>query len=166
VLVAVAAIAAAYLLLKPRDDRYVLRDYSTATVELRTIRQRLQLGGTVRVRTEATARAPGSGTLRSLEVGVGDWVAPGQTVAILDAGAFRGAYEARQRSLQQSTRAHESLLPAQEQEGLQRARDRRRLEAALEGARVALAVSTAEHAVSRARLEVARRWFAIEYGPY
>ena len=92
------AIVAAYFLLRPQDESYTLRDYSTALVEVRTIRDDLQLGGTVRARTEATIRAPVPGILESLAVDVGDWIIAGEVVAVLDAEALRDTYEALQQS--------------------------------------------------------------------
>jgi HlyD family secretion protein len=135
IVVAAAAIAAAYFLIRPREEGYILRDYSTAIVEVRTIQDDLQLGGTVRVRKQATIRAPASGTLESLAVDVGDWITPGQLVAVLDAETLEDAYEAQKRNLVQSTRAHESMLLSQEQAQLNSSQDRRQLSAALEDAK-------------------------------
>lgn len=132
------AIAAAYFLLRPKDESYTLRDYSTAVVEVRTIQDDLQLGGTVRARTEATIRTPVSGVLASIAVEVGDWVTPGQVVAVLDAEDLRDTYEAQKRNLVQSTRAHESLLLSREQAKLISSRIREDLEASLEEAKEAL----------------------------
>jgi multidrug efflux pump subunit AcrA (membrane-fusion protein) len=134
-----AAIAAAYFLIRPKNEGYTLRNYSTAVVEVRTIQDDLQLGGTVRVRTQATVRAPVSGILESLTVDVGDWVTPGQIVAIINAEALRDAYQALQRNLIQSIRAHESLLLSQEQAKLNSTQARRQLEAAFEEAKDSLA---------------------------
>jgi HlyD family secretion protein len=131
VIIAVA-IAAAYFLLRPKDESYTLRDYSTAVVEVRTIQDDLQLGGTVRARTEATVRAPVSGILESLAVDVGDWVTPGQIVAVLDAETLQDSYKAQQRYLVQSTRVHESMLLAREQAKLISGRAREDIEAVLE----------------------------------
>ena len=133
------AIAAAYFLLRPQEESYTLRDYSSVIVEVQTIQDDLQLGGTVRARTEATVRAPVSGILESLDVDVGDWITPGQTIAVLDAEALQEAYESQQQSLVQSTRAHESLLLAREQAELINARISEDLEAAHEDAKEDLA---------------------------
>jgi HlyD family secretion protein len=132
------AIAIAYLLIRPENEGYSLRDYSTAAVEVRTIQDDLQLGGTVRVRTLATIKAPVSGILDSLAVDVGDWVTPGQRVAVLDAEGLHDAYEAQERNLVQSTRGHESMLLSREQAKLNSAQARRQLAADLEEAKEAL----------------------------
>jgi HlyD family secretion protein len=137
-LIITAAIAGAYFLLRPKDETYLLRDYAAAIVEVQTIQDDLQLGGTVRARTEATVRAPVTGILESLAADVGDWVTPGQIVAILDAEALQEAYENLQQNLVQSNRAHESLLLAREQAKLISARVREDLEAALQEAKESL----------------------------
>ena len=64
--IVVAAVAAAYFILRPEDESYTLRDFTTSVVEVRTIQDDLQLGGTVRARTEATVRAPAAGILESV----------------------------------------------------------------------------------------------------
>ena len=132
------AIAAAYFLLRPEEQSYTLRDFSSAIVEIQTIQDDLQLGGTVRARTEATVRAPVPGILESLAVDVGAWVVPGQTVAVLDAEDLQDSYEVQRQSLVQSTRAHESLLLSHEQARLISTRTRENLEAALENAEQSL----------------------------
>ena len=130
VIIAVA-VAAAYFLLRPEDESFTLRDYTTAVVEVRTIQDDLQLGGTVRARTEATVRAPVTGILDSVLVDVGDWVTPGQVVAVLDAEDLQDAYETQKQNLVQSTRAYESMLLSREQAMLLSSRARENLEAVL-----------------------------------
>ena len=134
-----AAIVVAYYLMRPESDSYTLRDYSTALVEVRTIQDDLQLGGTVRARTEATVRAPTLGILESLSVDVGDWVTPGQIVAVLEAEALEDDYVAQQQYLVRITRAHEGLLLSREHSRLIDGRVREGLEAALEEAKEDLA---------------------------
>ena len=133
------AIGAAYLLLRPRNESYTLRDYATALVTVRTIQDDLQLGGTVRARTEATIRAPVSGILESLAVDVGAWVTPGQVVATLDAEDLQEAYAALQQNLIQSSRAHESLLLNHEQARILSGRVKEDRQAALQEAKDNLA---------------------------
>ena len=133
-IVVAIAVAAAFILVKPRNEVFTLRDYTTAVVEVRTIRDELQLGGTVRVRTEAMVRAPSAGVLQSLLVDVGAWVTPGQLVAVLDAEQLRVTLENLRKNLVQSTRAFEGLLLAREQAILLSSRAGETLEAALEDA--------------------------------
>ena len=133
------AVAVAYFILRPEDQRYTLRDYTKAVVEVHTIQDDLQLGGTVRARTEATMRAPVSGVLESVLVDVGDWITPGQVVAVLDAKDLREAYETQQQSFVQAKRAYESMLLGREQELLLSSRLREDLEKAIEGAKKDLA---------------------------
>ena len=141
------AIVAAYVLLRQEGESYTLRDYSTAVVGVQTIQDDLQLGGTVRARTEATIRAPVSGILESLAVDVGDWVTPGHIVATIDAEALQDAYKAQQRNLVQNTRAHESLLLNREQAELNSAQIRRQLDVALVDAQEDLADAQELHTV-------------------
>src|SRR6056297_3469216 len=79
---------AGYFLIRPEGDTYRLRDYMSATVEIRTLQDDLQLGGTVRARTEAMVRAPVNGVLKSVNVEVGDWVEPGDLLANIKAEAL------------------------------------------------------------------------------
>ena len=131
VVIIAVAIAAAYYLLRPENDSYTLSNYEAVIVEVRTIQDDLQIGGTVRARTEATVRAPVSGILESLAVDVGDWITPGQVVAVLDAEALEDDYETLRQNLAQSMRAHESLLLSRDQAVLVSSRIRENLEGAL-----------------------------------
>lgn len=162
-----AAIVVAYFLIRPQNEGFTLRDFRAATVQQLTIHDDLQLGGSVRVRSEATVKAPASGTLESLEVDVGHWVAEGQLVAVLEAVTLEDSLEALQSNLEQSTRQHQALLLNREQAKLSTAQTRRQLAAALEsveddltdarelfdaGTMTASALQGAEDAVESARV--------------
>jgi len=135
VLVIVAvAIVIAYFLLRPQNESFTLRNYNTAVVEVRTIHDDLQLGGTVRVRSEAAVKAPAPGILESLAVDVGDWVTPGQIIADLDAEALGENLETQKQNLVQSTRVHQTLLLNREQANLNSSQVRRQLVASGENA--------------------------------
>jgi HlyD family secretion protein len=136
VLIVVAvAVAIAYLALRPENESIALSDYSKAVVEVRTIQDDLQLGGTVRARTEETVRTPVSGLLESILVDVGDWVGPGQQVAVLDAEDLQDALDEQRQNLVQSSRAYESMLLSREQALLLSSRVRESLQTDLTTAR-------------------------------
>ena len=133
-IVIAGAIVTAYLLLRPEPDTYEIREYDSAIVEMRTILDDIQLGGTVRARTEAMVRAPVTGILVSVEVDVGDWVTPGQLLAILGSDDLQNMYESQQANLAQSERALMSLLLVREQALLVGGRQRTLLVETLEQA--------------------------------
>ena len=133
-LIVIAAVVVGYFLLRPGEESFTLRSYTSTLVEVRTIRDYLQLGGTVRARREATIRAPVTGILQSLDVDVGSWVVPGQVVAVLDAEDLRNAIEAQKQNLTQNSRAYESMLLSREQAVLISDRTREILKKSLENA--------------------------------
>ena len=118
------AVGGAYLLLRPESDVFRVRDFATALVAIRTIQDDLQLGGTVRARTEATVRAPAVGVLASVDVDVGDWVNPGQVIAVLDSYDLESQYNSQLANLAQSSRTYENLLLLHEQSLLTSRRQR------------------------------------------
>ena len=134
IMVISGAIVVSYFLLRPEPDTYQIRDYASAVVEVRDILDDIQLGGTVRARTEATIRAPVTGILESVEVDVGDWVSPGEIVAVLGSDDLQNSYESLQADLAQSERAFENLLLSREHAILIGRRQRAQLLAILEQA--------------------------------
>jgi HlyD family secretion protein len=127
-----AAVGVSYFLLRPQADTFTLRDYTAKVVEIRTIQDYIQLGATVRARTEVTLRAPAAGILASINVDVGDWVKPGQVVAILDSENLHEALQEARSSLAQSSRNHANLLLTREQAVLIGSRQRANLVEILE----------------------------------
>ncbi|MBT3274594.1 MAG: HlyD family efflux transporter periplasmic adaptor subunit [Spirochaetales bacterium] len=146
-LIIAVAISAAYFLLKPEVESLTIRNYVSTAVEIQTIQDDLQLGGTVRARTETTIEAPVAGILESLAVDVGSWVTAGQAVAVLDAEELRNAYETHLQNLVQSTRAFDTMLLVREQALLISGRTREDLEETLNNALKDLANSRELHKI-------------------
>ncbi|MDT4972576.1 MAG: trimeric autotransporter adhesin, partial [Pseudonocardiales bacterium] len=70
-----------------------------ATVALGTVTQTVESSGTVTASTKQTAQFPVSGTVKSVDVAVGDKVKAGQTLALLDTTALQSAVDSVAASL-------------------------------------------------------------------
>lgn len=140
-----ATAAMSYYLLRPENESYTLRNWTTAVVDVQTIQDNLQLGGTVRARTEATVRAPVGGVLESVLVDVGDWIIPGQVIAVLDAEDLKQALETQKHNLAQANRSYKSMLLSRERELLLSSRLRENIEDELESAKENIVTSRELH---------------------
>ncbi len=129
-----AAIAGGYFLLRPRDRQYILRDYNSAEVRVKTIRDTLELSGTVHAVSQTTIRAPETGILDRLLVAEGDIVASGQIVALLNAENLLESIKAGESQLVQSTRAYKSFMLYHDQHLLNAERQRKDLAEAIDEA--------------------------------
>ena len=110
VLVVAAVLAGGYFLFIPREQSYLLSDFTVAQVTLRTLQDTVELSGVVQARSRATVTAPESGTMGTLAVSEGDWVARGQTVAMLDAQELVNALKSQQLALQRQLRDYDRFL--------------------------------------------------------
>lgn len=74
-------VAAAYLMFRPKEERYLLRSYTTAPVERTDIVESLQLSGTLEVSRTETLLSPAAGFIESIEVEEGQAVESGRVLA-------------------------------------------------------------------------------------
>lgn len=117
--VIIAAIVIAVLLVKPTNQSFFLRTYSSHVVETDTIIDSLELSGTATLKYTQTIVAPETGILDSLLVYEGDWVSRGQVIAVLDAEDLQDSLLSSQKQLIQDERSYERFLLQREQEVLQ-----------------------------------------------
>lgn len=110
VVIIASLVAAAYFLFFPSDEQYVLRDYSAATVVVRTLQDTVELSGVVEARYEATVTAPESGIIDTVLVEEGDWVVEGQIVAVLDAEDVQDQLDSALRQLERNQREYDRFL--------------------------------------------------------
>lgn len=158
VVTATAVIVTAMIVLR-QDGTYRLANYQASPVTRRTIVDGIQLGGTVRVRSESVVRAPTPGLLSAVLVGVGDGVAAGQVVARIDAKQLAEAVAQTEQQLASAERALQSLGLAWSQQLLSARQQRAALAAVVGDAEDALIVAEALFAagsVSAAALADAR----------
>lgn len=129
---------AGYFIFVPGESELTVTDYTAATVQVETLLDAVEIGGSVAARTTATVTTPEEGFMERLFVNEGDWVEEGALVARIDARDLADELESLERSLERSERELDRFLLEHEYAMRRSERTRSDLEEALEEARADL----------------------------
>ena len=103
-----------FLLLRPREDVYLLRSYETATVAVGTLTEYERGSGTLVPRLRRSLLAPGEGVLAEWRVAEGDEVREGVPLGVLRSPDLQDAVSEREAALEDARRALDTLLLEQD----------------------------------------------------
>lgn len=172
VLTLVALTVVPFMILRPRNQTYTLRNYETAVVEVGSLVEYARGSGSLSARLERTVTAPAVGTVVEWLVGEGDTVRAGQALGFLESSDViaRGrdaqqALDTARRDLEQTQlearlrAGDEARSLASLTDAVERARTDHDLSASLFAAG---AISRTQHAEAEARLAVAQAAVTLE----
>lgn len=99
-----------FLLLRPREDVYLLRSFETATVAVGTLTEFERGSGTLVPRLRRSLLAPGEGVLAEWRVAEGDEVNEGVPLGVLRSPDLQDAVSEQQGTLEDARRALDTLV--------------------------------------------------------
>lgn len=103
-----------FLLLRPREDIYLLRSYETATVATGTLLEYERGTGTLVPRLRRSLLAPGEGVLAEWRVAEGDGVQEGDSLGSLRSPDLQDEVSAQEQALEDARRALDTLVLEQD----------------------------------------------------
>ena len=109
-----ALVVVPFLLLRPREDVYLLRSYETAAVATGTLTEYERGSGTLVPRLRRSLLAPGEGVLAEWRVAEGDEVREGVPLGVLRSPDLQDAVSEQEAALEDARRALDTLVLEQD----------------------------------------------------
>lgn len=105
-----ALVVVPFLVLRPREDVYLLRSYQTATVARGTLTEYERGSGTLVPRLQRSVLAPGEGVLAEWRVAEGDEVREGDPLGVLRSPDLQDAVSEQEGALEDARRTLETRV--------------------------------------------------------